>query len=44
MGQSSGIAVLDKAVQILDVTAGGPASLAELVEITALPRASDLLS
>ena len=40
MGQSSGIAVLDKAVLVLDATAGGPCSLADLVEATGLPRAT----
>jgi DNA-binding IclR family transcriptional regulator len=38
--QSSGIGVLDKALQILDTVAAAPASLAELVELTDLPRAT----
>ncbi|MCW2527921.1 MAG: hypothetical protein JWM76_2781 [Pseudonocardiales bacterium] len=40
MGQHSGIGVLDKAVEILDAVAVGPASLATLVERTGLPRAT----
>jgi DNA-binding IclR family transcriptional regulator len=40
MGQHSGIGVLDKSVAILAATAGGPAALAELVERTAIPRAT----
>ncbi|MCW2529147.1 MAG: hypothetical protein JWM76_4007, partial [Pseudonocardiales bacterium] len=40
MGQHSGIGVLDKAVEILDAVAAGPASLATLVERTGLPRAT----
>lgn len=40
MRQHSGIGVLDKAVGILDALAGAPASLAELVETTGLPRAT----
>ena len=40
MGQHSGIGVLDKAVQIMDAVATGPASLATLVERTTLPRAT----
>lgn len=40
MRQHSGIGVLDKAVGILDALADAPASLAELVETTGLPRAT----
>ncbi|HEX8082322.1 MAG TPA: IclR family transcriptional regulator [Jatrophihabitans sp.] len=40
MGQHSAIGVLDKAVAILAATATGPASLAELVERTTIPRAT----
>jgi DNA-binding IclR family transcriptional regulator len=40
MGQSSGIGVLDKAVAVLTAAAFAPASLAELVERTGLPRAT----
>lgn len=40
MGQSSGIGVLDKAVAILVTAAATPASLADLVEQTGLPRAT----
>jgi DNA-binding IclR family transcriptional regulator len=40
MGQHSGIGVLDKAVEILDAVAVGPAALATLVERTGLPRAT----
>jgi DNA-binding IclR family transcriptional regulator len=40
MGQSSGIGVLDKAVSVLTATAAAPASLAELVGRTGLPRAT----
>lgn len=40
MGQSSGIAVLDKAVLVLDAAAVGPCSLADLVGATGLPRAT----
>ena len=40
MGQSSGIGVLDKSVAILVSTAAAPASLADLVERTGLPRAT----
>lgn len=40
MGQSSGIGVLDKAMAVLAAAAFAPASLAELVERTGLPRAT----
>jgi DNA-binding IclR family transcriptional regulator len=40
MGQHSGIGVLDKAVAILSATTTGPAALADLVERTAIPRAT----
>lgn len=40
MGQSSGIGVLDKSVAILASTAAAPASLADLVDRTGLPRAT----
>src|SRR4051794_39632446 len=40
MGQSSGIGVLDKAMAVLGAAAFAPASLAELVERTGLPRAT----
>jgi DNA-binding IclR family transcriptional regulator len=41
MGQpSSGIGVVDKSVAILDAVAATPRTLAELVEVTALPRAT----
>ena len=40
MRQHSGIGVVDKTVSILDAVATGPASLAELVERTGLPRAT----
>ncbi|MGI8868842.1 MAG: IclR family transcriptional regulator [Mycobacteriales bacterium] len=40
MGQSSGIGVLDKAVVVLEATAISPMGLAELVEATAMPRAT----
>jgi DNA-binding IclR family transcriptional regulator len=40
MGQSSGIGVLDKAMSVLASAAAAPASLAELVERTGLPRAT----
>ncbi|HEY3716803.1 MAG TPA: IclR family transcriptional regulator [Jatrophihabitantaceae bacterium] len=40
MRQHSGIGVLDKAVGILDAIAASPATLAELVEVTGLPRAT----
>jgi DNA-binding IclR family transcriptional regulator len=40
MGQSSGIGVLDKAVQVLDATAAAPLGLAELCASTGLPRAT----
>jgi len=40
MGQYSGIGVLDKTVAILSATAGGPASLSDLVERTEIPRAT----
>lgn len=40
MRHHSGIGVIDKAVSILDSVAAGPASLAELVERTGLPRAT----
>jgi DNA-binding IclR family transcriptional regulator len=40
MGQHSGIGVLDKSVAILAATVTGPAALADLVERTAIPRAT----
>lgn len=40
MGQSSGIGVLDKAVQVLLATAASPIGLAELCAATGLPRAT----
>jgi DNA-binding IclR family transcriptional regulator len=40
MGQSSGIGVIDKSVALLAATAEEPASLAELVERTGIPRAT----
>jgi DNA-binding IclR family transcriptional regulator len=40
MGQSSGIGVLDKAMAVLSAAASAPASLAELVDRTGLPRAT----
>jgi DNA-binding IclR family transcriptional regulator len=40
MGQHSGIGVIDKTVTILECVAQSPASLAELVERTAIPRAT----
>ncbi|HYX96047.1 MAG TPA: IclR family transcriptional regulator [Geodermatophilus sp.] len=40
MGQSNPVAVLDKAVAILRAVAAEPATLAELVERTGLPRAT----
>lgn len=40
MGQTSGIAVLDKAVSVLQLAATRPATLADLVTGTALPRAT----
>ncbi|HEX8303324.1 MAG TPA: IclR family transcriptional regulator [Jatrophihabitans sp.] len=40
MGQHSGIGVLDKTVAILAATTSGPAALADLVERTAIPRAT----
>ena len=40
MGKSSGIGVLDKAVQVLQVTAAAPSGLAELCAATGLPRAT----
>lgn len=40
MGQTSGIAVLDKAVSVLQLAAYRPVSLADLVAGTALPRAT----
>jgi DNA-binding IclR family transcriptional regulator len=40
MGQHSGIGVLDKTVAILAATTTGPAALADLVERTAIPRAT----
>jgi len=40
MGQSSGIGVLDKAVQVLRATAVAPTGLAELCAVTGLPRAT----
>lgn len=39
-GQASGIGVIDKAVAILDATAIGPMTLADLVAATGLPRAT----
>jgi DNA-binding IclR family transcriptional regulator len=40
MGQHSGIGVIDKTVAILAAVATGPAALADLVERTAIPRAT----
>src|ERR1700712_2308974 len=40
MGQSSGIGVLDKAVQVLRATTASPTGLAELCAVTGLPRAT----
>ena len=40
MEQDSGIGVLDKAVAILDAISAEPASLAELVARTGMPRAT----
>src|SRR6476619_194369 len=40
MGQPNPVAVLDKAVAILSAVATEPATLAELVERTGLPRAT----
>src|SRR3954467_13317479 len=40
MGQSSGIGVLDKAVQVLRATTAAPTGLAELCNRTGLPRAT----
>ncbi|MBM9468091.1 IclR family transcriptional regulator [Nakamurella leprariae] len=40
MGQSSGIGVLDKAVQVLVTAAANPVALAELCASTGLPRAT----
>ena len=40
MGQPNPVAVLDKAVAILRAVADEPATLAELVERTGLPRAT----
>ena len=40
MGQSSGIGVLDKAVQVLRATTAAPTGLAELCAATGLPRAT----
>jgi DNA-binding IclR family transcriptional regulator len=40
MGQSSGIGVLDKAVQVLHATMGDPIGLADLCSTTGLPRAT----
>jgi DNA-binding IclR family transcriptional regulator len=40
MGQSSGIGVLDKAVQVLRATTAAPSGLAELCAATGLPRAT----
>ena len=40
MGQSSGIGVLDKAVQVLRATTASPSGLAELCAATGLPRAT----
>lgn len=39
-GRSSGIGVIDKSVAILAATAAAPRTLADLVEATALPRAT----
>jgi DNA-binding IclR family transcriptional regulator len=39
-GQASGIGVVDKVVAILDAAASAPSSLADLVDTTALPRAT----
>ncbi|MEO6713091.1 MAG: helix-turn-helix domain-containing protein, partial [Mycobacteriales bacterium] len=36
----SGVGVLDKAVSVLDALMTGPRSLGELVQATALPRAT----
>ncbi|MGI8665757.1 MAG: IclR family transcriptional regulator [Jatrophihabitans sp.] len=40
MGQLSGIGVVDKSIAILAATATSPATLAELVERTSIPRAT----
>ncbi|GGL85008.1 IclR family transcriptional regulator [Nakamurella endophytica] len=40
MGQSSGIGVLDKSVQVLRAAAAAPSGLAELCAATGLPRAT----
>ncbi len=40
MGQSSGIGVLDKAVEVLRATTAAPSGLAELCAVTGLPRAT----
>src|ERR1700710_1037658 len=40
MDNDSGVGVLDKAVRLLDALEDGPATLAELVEQTKLPRAT----
>jgi len=40
MGQHSGIGVIDKAVAILTATAAGPATLADLIDRTTIPRAT----
>ncbi len=40
MGQSSGIGVLDKSVEVLRAAAAGPVGLAELCATTGLPRAT----
>lgn len=40
MGQSSGIGVLDKSVQVLRATAASPLGLADLCLVTGLPRAT----
>jgi len=40
MDNDSGVGVLDKAVRLLDALEDGPATLAELVERTGLPRAT----
>lgn len=40
MGQHSGIGVIDKAAGIIDAVADSPATLAELVDATGLPRAT----
>ncbi|MTD13106.1 helix-turn-helix domain-containing protein [Nakamurella sp. YIM 132087] len=40
MGQSSGIGVLDKSVQVLRASASGPVGLADLCAATGLPRAT----